>query len=208
MAIVQEAFDIPESIMTKILTGDYVRVGGVVRHAVGSRKGQIVKHLDPIDLKAAEQAQGLGAKIIEFSKDNKKALIVGGTITAVVGSGVIIYHKIINREPKVVSEFRTTLKAYINAIREGSLDIDIINNLLESLINIKEHKNYKKINIKLTTEEIGVIINQIHGYTEKLVSDNSFELTEKEKANISSDNKNIIDLQNYLEVQKRIFEVA
>lgn len=208
MAIVQVAFDIPESIMTKILTGDYVRIGGVVRHAVGANKGQIVKHLEPIDLKAAEQIQGLGVKIIESGKLHKKTLIIGGVITTIAGFGVIIYHKLKNREPKIVSEFRVALKTYINAIREGSLEVDTINNLLESLIKIKEHKCYEKINIKITTEEIGVFINQIHGYTEKLVSDNSFELTEEEKMDIFNENKNIIDLQNYLKVQKRIFEVA
>jgi hypothetical protein len=51
MAIVQEAFDIPSDIMTKLLTGEYRRIGGVVRYATGPKKGQIVKHLDPVDLK-------------------------------------------------------------------------------------------------------------------------------------------------------------
>lgn len=58
MAVVQEAFDIPADIMTKLLTGESRRIGGVVRYAVGPRKGQIVKHLDPVDLKEAEQARG------------------------------------------------------------------------------------------------------------------------------------------------------
>ena len=31
MAIIQEAFDISPDIMTKILTGEYKRIGGVVR---------------------------------------------------------------------------------------------------------------------------------------------------------------------------------
>ena len=49
MAIVQEAFDIPADIMTKLLTGEYRRIGGVVRYAIGPKKGQIVKHLEPVD---------------------------------------------------------------------------------------------------------------------------------------------------------------
>ena len=35
MAVIQEAFDIPADIMTKLLTGEYRRIGGVVRYAVG-----------------------------------------------------------------------------------------------------------------------------------------------------------------------------
>ena len=46
MAVVTEAFDIPMDIMTKLATGEYRRLGGVVRVAIGPNKGQIVKHLD------------------------------------------------------------------------------------------------------------------------------------------------------------------
>lgn len=207
MAIVQEAFDIPSSIMTKILTGEYVRMGGIVRHAGGVKKGQIVKHLKPIDLKAAEQVQGLSYKAIKFAKNNKESLIIGGIIAA-VGGGTITYHKLKNREPKLISEFRATLKVYIDAVRKGTLNIEIISNLIENLAEIKEHINYEKINVQLSTEEIGVLINHIHDYTEKLVSDNAIELTEQEKRVTSTKNKNIIDLQDYLKLQKRIFEVA
>ena len=35
MAVIQEAFDIPTDIMTKLLTGEYQRIGGIVRYAVG-----------------------------------------------------------------------------------------------------------------------------------------------------------------------------
>lgn len=50
MAVVTEAFDIPMDIMTKLATGEYRRLGGVVRVAIGPNKGQIVKHLDPIKI--------------------------------------------------------------------------------------------------------------------------------------------------------------
>ncbi len=72
MAVVQEAFDIPADIMTKLLTGEYRRIGGVVRYAVGPNKGQIVKHLKPVDMKAAEQAQGVGAQLWSFAKRIKR----------------------------------------------------------------------------------------------------------------------------------------
>ena len=45
MAVIQEAFDIPTDIMTKLLTGEYQRIGGIVRYAVGPNKGQIVNRL-------------------------------------------------------------------------------------------------------------------------------------------------------------------
>lgn len=39
MAVVTEAFDIPLDIMTKLATGEYRRIGGVVRVAMGPNKG-------------------------------------------------------------------------------------------------------------------------------------------------------------------------
>lgn len=48
MAIVQDAYDIPDEILQGILKGIYKRFGSVVRYNVGPKRGQIVKHLDPM----------------------------------------------------------------------------------------------------------------------------------------------------------------
>ncbi|MDJ0304680.1 hypothetical protein [Dehalobacter sp.] len=208
MAIVQEAFDIPTDIMTRILTGEYRRIGGVVRYAVGPQKGQIVKHLKPIDLPAAEQVQGLGAKALHFAKNNKKVLIIVGAGAGAVALGTGIYYKIKTHEPAVVAEFRASLKAYINALREGKLDVDEINALMRSLEELKKHKDYKKISIQLSTEELGVLVNRIYEYTIKLAKDNSVELTDEERSADQEKNNAILNLQRYLKTQKRIFETA
>lgn len=207
MAIVQEIFDIPEDIMIKLNTKEYRRIGGVVRYACGPKKGQIVKHLEPVNLKEALDVQGIGVKAIQFAKNNKKAIIVGiGTGIAVTVAG--IYNKLKNREPKVVIEFRKALKAYIDAIRKGMLEIEIIDNLRYCLDDIKNHKDYEKIRIQLYTEEIGILINIIHQCTEKLAKDNVIELTDEEKLITSNVNTDILNLQDYLKVQRRIFEAA
>ena len=207
MAIVQEIFDIPEDIMIKLNTKEYRRIGGVVRYACGPKKGQIVKHLEPVNLKEALDVQGIGVKAIQFAKNNKKAIIVGiGTGIAVTVAG--IYNKLKNREPKVVIEFRKALKAYIDAIRKGMLEIEIIDNLMYCLDDIKNHKDYEKIRIQLYTEEIGILINIIHQCTEKLAKDNVIELTDEEKLITSNVNTDILNLQDYLKVQRRIFEAA
>ena len=89
MAIAQDAFYIPDDIATGLATGLYRRIGSVVRYAVGPNKGQIVKHLQPIDLKAAEQAQGLGAKALQFVQHHKKevGIVVVGAVVIGVGVG-------------------------------------------------------------------------------------------------------------------------
>lgn len=112
MAIAQDAFYIPNDIATGLATGQYRRIGSVVRYAVGSNKGQIVKHLKPVDLKAVEQAQGLNAKALQFVQHHKKGVGIAAVGAAVVGVGVWGYSKWKNHEPKVLKEFRTALKAY------------------------------------------------------------------------------------------------
>ncbi|MFR6167833.1 MAG: hypothetical protein ACLUKE_06595 [Blautia wexlerae] len=90
MAIAQDAFFIPDDIATGLATGIYRRIGSVVRWATGPNKGQIVKHLRPIDLpKAAEQVQGVGAKALQFVKQHKKGTIIVVAGAAAVGARVL-----------------------------------------------------------------------------------------------------------------------
>lgn len=208
MAIVQEAYDIPTEIWTKILTGEYKRIGGVVRHAIGTHKGEIVKHLKPMDLPTAKQSQSLGVKALQYVKNNKNALIIlsAGTGIALAGSG--IYYKIKTHEPKVIVEFRLSLRTYLDAIRKGELNLDEINYLMNSLEMMRTDKNYGEFTIRLSAEDLSILVNRIYEYTTKLAQDNSVELKSEELRTVQSSDNAIIYLQKYLEVQKRIFEEA
>lgn len=209
MPVVQDAFYIPDDIATGLATGLYRRIGSVVRYAVGPNKGQIVKHLKPIDLKVAEEAQGIGVKALQFVKKHKKGTIITVAAAAVVGTGAFVYSKVKNHEPKVVTEFRTALRVYIDAIREGNMDIDIINNTMDALEELKQHKNYEKISIQLATEDLEVLVGRIYEYTIKLAKDNDVELPEDElRTSHAKTVGTIINLQNYLKAQKRIFEAT
>lgn len=205
MAVAQDAFLIPEDIATGLATGLYRRIGSVVRYAKGPGKGQIVKHLKPIDLEKAEQAKGLGAKAVRMIKHHKKETVIVVAATAAIGVGLWGYKKWKNREPKVLKEFREVLRTYIDAIRNGNLNIEIINGLMEKLEALKGHKDYEKINVMLTAEELEVLVGHIHDYTIKLAKDNAVELSEDE---LNLNNGAIINLQSYLKAQKRIFEAV
>ena len=77
MTVVTESFDIPMDIMTKLATGEYRRIGGVVRVAIGPNKGQIMKHLKPVKMEQANQIQKVGSKIMQVAKNRKKNLLLG-----------------------------------------------------------------------------------------------------------------------------------
>jgi hypothetical protein len=209
MPVVQDAFFIPDDIATGLATGLYRRIGSVVRYAVGPNKGQIVKHLKPIDMKAAEEAQGLGVKALQFVKQHKKGTIITLAVAATVGTGAYVYNKVKSMEPKVVTEFRAALRVYIDAIREGNMDIEKIDKLMAALEELKKHKDYEKISIQLTTEDLEVLVGRIYDYTIKLAKENDVELTEDElRTSRAKNTGTIINLQNYLKAQKRIFEEA
>lgn len=205
MAIAQDAFYIPDDIATGLATGLYRRIGSVVRYAIGPNKGQIVKHLQPIDLKAAEQAQGVGAKALQFVQYHKKEVGICTACAAVIGLGIWGYNWWKNHEPKILTEFRSALKTYIDAIRNGNMDLDKINTLIKALEALKQHKDYEKICIQLTAEDLEVLVGRIYEYTIKLAQDNSVELSDEE---LRLNNGAIINLQSYLKAQKRIFEAV
>lgn len=208
MAIVQEAFDIPTDIGTKLLTGEYKRVGGVVRHAVGSRKGQIVKHLKPINLPTAKQSKSLGVKARQYVENNKKAFILLGASTGIALAGSGIYYKVKNHEPRVIVDFRLSLRSYLDAVRKGKLNLDEINNLMDSLETMKTHKNYEKFDFRLSAEDLSILVNRIYEYTAKLAQDNSVEIKSEKLSTMHSSDNAIIYLKQYLEAQKHIFEKA
>ena len=209
MPVVQDAFFIPDDIATGLATGLYRRIGSVVRYAVGPHKGQIVKHLSPIEVKAAEEAQGFGVRALRFVKEHKKGTIITAAAVAVVATGAVVYNKVRNHEPKVVIDFRAALRVYIDAIREGNMDVDKIDNMIGALEELKHHKNYEKISIQLTTEDLEVLVGRIYEYTTKLANDNDIELAEDElQASNAKATDTIINLQNCLKAQKRIFEEA
>lgn len=205
MAVVQEAFDIPADIMTKLLNGEYRRVGGVVRYAIGPKKGQIVKHLDPVNLKTAGQAKNLGMKVLQLAKNNKRGFVIGSAIVGIVIVGGYIYYKVKIREQLVLKQFRKALQTYIAEVRKGDLELGTINTMMSSLDELKKHEDYEKFKIVLSTEDLDTLVNRIYDYTIHLAGDNKVQLAEEEQSWLDDP---ILNLQNYLKVQKQIFETA
>ena len=209
MVIVQDAFAIPDDIATGLATGLYKRCGSAIRYATGPKKGRYVKFLDSVDVKDTEKAMGIGEKALYFIKDHKKGAFITVAVATTVGAGTLIYKKVKNHEPKVVTEFREALRIYVDAIRKGRMNLDKIDNLMDAMEAMKKHKDYEKISIQLTAEEMEGLVAHIYEYTIKLAHDNDVELSEEELNTAEMKNSGtIINLQNYLRAQRRIFSVV
>ena len=105
----------------------------------------------------------------------------------------------------MLKDFRVALREYVEAIRKGTMNIEIIDSMTVALHSLRADKNYENFNIQLSAEEIGVLVGMIQEYTMELARDNNYEV-EKE-GNTTSDDA-INSLERYLELQKSIFEKA
>lgn len=202
MSIAQEAFYIPDDIATGLATGAYRRIGSVVRYAAGPNRGQIVKHLQPVEPK---RARSLSTKALQLVQQHKKEAGIGAACAAAIGLGLWGYAARKQRGPQVLTEFRAAMKAYVDAVRNGSMDIDTIDSLMDALEALKRHRDHEKLSIQLSTEELDVLVGRIHAYTVQLARDHSVELSDEE---LHPSRDGIIDLQSCLRAQKRIFETA
>ena len=147
----------------------------------------------------------MGAKAIQFVKQHKKGVGIAAVGAALIGVGAWGYNKWKNHEPKVVTEFHAAFRVYINAIRKGKMDVQKITKLMNALDALKQHKSYEKLRIQLTTEEFEILVGRIYEYTVKLAEDNSVTLSE---ADLRRNKNAIINLEAYLNTQRRIFESA
>lgn len=201
MAIEQVAFFVPSYIQQGIDSGIFVRCGGVIRNT----KGQIIKHLD--ELPAPKENSNL-AKAINFVSKHKVAFGIG-VATATVAAVGIVYIIIKNKKneeieiPKCIVDFNDALSLYFHSIKSSDVSEEIIDQLIIALDEVKKNYDNGNIDLILSVENINLLVDIVKEYTIKFAEANSFELPDVNT--INNDNK-IINLRNYLNIQKEIFE--
>lgn len=205
VAVIQTALKIPDNIVPSLLTGEYVRDGGVVRN----RAGRLVKLLDdasPID-DAEEAAQRSVAKVLTNPK-----IVIGLGVAAVAAGGAayLASRKTKAAQPELptcVENYKASLDAYLEAARRGTLDADILDRLIADLDAVKAESDRGNITIEFSPEQSETLVGIVADHTRKLVEANQFELSElPEPAN--SEGATIIELRPYLEVQRELFSQA
>lgn len=205
--IIQPTFDIPPDIEAGLNSGDLIRYGGVVR----DRMGNIVKHLKEVPGSANSQ-ESLGR--VAASVKRPWVIITAAALSAVaVGVTAVIAAR--KREetgkPEVadcVENYNISLRAYLEAVREGNLDADIIGQLISDLDAVKAYSSNGSITVGFSTEQSETLVNLVVDYTRKLAEANSVELNEIQGQAPASENDTVVDLRRHLEVQRQIFTGA
>ncbi len=200
MAVVNVSLDIPNDVYKKVLDGTYI-LGGLVKDADNKK---IVKHLPQVFDSAKEGAKNA----LKIAKNHKKelwivggVLIVGGTI---VGTAGYVRNK---DQRKAEKEFASNLKIYLESAKEGTLTIEILDNLINSISNYNNRKEIDDIDLKISASQFNELINCLFEYTKHFAEANNINSIDINKPKALK-NKNINDLEYYLNLQKHIFEQA
>ena len=188
MVVVPINVCVPDDIYDDILNGS-LELYGLVKDA----EHKVRKHLPTIK-NAAENGVKKAAEVI---KEHKNASIVVGVALA-VGTGVAVTVSCVScsKKKKDITFFNKCLESYYTSIKEGTLNEEIIDKLLYSLDILEQ----KKISVKMSPSKLSAIVFSVFDYTNKLAEANN------QKVKISKPKKkdNIIDIREYLEIQKDI----
>lgn len=203
---VHVTYAVPDNLVSAFLNGSIRLTGGVLR----TQDGRIIKHLKPAKPNAVKKSEKIGKTVLKFANQHKGITTIAGiaAVSVAITCGKLAYNKL--REPKAVTSLKKALKAYMDAMQTGRMDIGKINNLMDALEALKQEKNYDKLMIQLSANDFENIITYIYGYTFKLAEANNFALSENNLHSIGTPEKAsaIVSLQNHLEIQKKIIESA
>lgn len=208
MAVIQVPLEIPDEIHARVLTGEYVRVGGVVR----DHGGQLVKLLgDASPNSDAKKAAKAG--IAKVLRDRTVVGIGLGVVAVAATAGGAAYRAKRKTEaaqlelPTSVENYSDALVAYLEAARQGSLDAEIIDRLIADLDAVKAESHSGTITIGSSSEQSEALVALVAGHTRTLAEANERELSNlPEPANTQG--ATIIELRPYLEVQRDLFSQA
>lgn len=208
MPVINVPFYVEDEIAERLACGIYkLHDGGVVRWAVGPKKGQIVKHLKRADLQQSDGVNKVLVKAAEFAKANKKLVIMGATAAIGIAAAGAAYHAINKREPKELEAFQSALREYLEAARNQRLSVEVIEHLEASIEELKSCKDFEKIRLELSAQDLATLVNEISRYTANFAEANSVEAAESLKqAEASGDS--LFHLAECLDVQKQVLRRA
>ena len=98
-------------------------------------------------------------------------LIIGGTIVGTVGYAVC------HSQRKLYKQFQLALQEYLTAAHDGSLSIDVLNNLLSSIEAIEKSRPKETTNVNISSDQFNDLPNYIFDFTKRLAEVNNINIS-------------------------------
>lgn len=206
MPLVQVQLDIPNDVYKEILNGSLDLLG-----MVKNRQNKVRKHIQKAEIiKTNKEASAKNFDVIRSIKEHKAVMISVGITATLIGVGAYTYHgRKVHKKVAVeesFADFHKSLTEYLKASKNGKLNIEVVDNLLNALDGM-ENKQFKE-NMKwaIHSSQLTVLVSMIFAYTESLAKANSFNAKILKP---QSDMKGKIEsLKSYLKIQKQILQSA
>ena len=208
MPIQQVAFEVPVEIAKGIAAGDLIQYGGIVRDTAG----HIVKHLKPVQQVAEENAMNVLGAAVAAAKANKKLAIGIGAAAALFAAGGVIVHKVKRDKGSAVVEhdsatFNEALSAYCNAIQEGTMTQELIDNLILEIDKLASEPD-DEITIRISKKQLSALSDMMYDYSVALSEANGFSSEVVVRPADSTTEDALSGFRDCLIYQKEIFEKA
>jgi len=211
--VVQPTLLIPPLIQAGIDSGKLFRNGSVVRVVASGRIHKLLNEV-PGPEKVAQEVAKRAAKL------GPKIMVPVVLVTAAVGAGaafVIKKRKNANDPdvraevkvdvPECVDNFEASLRAYVDAGRDGKLDTEIVDGLIADLEVVKAWSDGGNT-VEFSFEQLEPLFSLVIGHTPALAMAYSVVLDDFEEQESDCDAGVVVHLRRHLEVQKRILGEA
>lgn len=202
MMVEQPLLLVPPEIELGLLEGTLKLFGSVVREA---DTGRIYKHLTEL-VPSPEKTE----EALKSMKLNPKVVISVVAVAAVVGGGVTYLVKKrkdsqlvpVEDLPECITNFDTSLRAYIDAGREGALGAEIVDRLLENLDAIKTFSD-EGTEVRISLDDLVPLFEMVIAHTSRLAEAYNVEVEDIDEQG-GSDDGVVVSLRRHLEAQKAI----
>ena len=199
--IIQPSIEIPDKYLQGLMTGKYIRQGSVIRN----QQGELVKFLKEVPKNDNTANTAISSYKLKNSLIGIGVIVGVSTLALGVYTAYQKYRKKKqdeNQQNVISNGFNTSLNNYINAIKEGNLSLDILEDFIWNINFIKKNSENKEIEITISIQQLEELVNLIYSYTIKLAEINNIDYTSIKK-NSQNSLSNII---YYLDFQKEIFK--
>ncbi|GAA4991251.1 hypothetical protein GCM10023205_73980 [Yinghuangia aomiensis] len=210
MTFIQITYDVPVEIAKGLATGELRTLGtAAIRDSTG-----ITAHIREVSRVVGNQDSAVGAAFAKGLRKPKVVVIGLGVVALAVGGGVVGWVAKRKQQPakpevpECVQSYNAALAAYLEAISSGSVNSDLLSQLISALDAVKENSDRGVIALEFSVEESEALVNLVADYTNKLAEANSVDPIHPGETTANPANCSIVDLRRYLVTQRRILTGA